>query len=98
MGKGPLSVKVVNDIHLNSDTGNISVMVLLDLSAAFDTVNHSILLDRLEKWVGLSDTVLHWFSSYLQDRDYFVSIGNFVSQKVYMMCGVPQGSILGPLI
>ena len=91
-------IKVVNDIRLNSDTGNISVLVLLDLSAAFDTVDHSILLHRLEKWVGLSDTLLHWFRSYLQDRDYFVSIGNFVSQKVNMMCGVPQGSILGPLL
>ncbi len=92
-------VKVFNDIHLNTDSGRISVyLVLLDLSAAFDTVDHNILLDRLENWVGLSGTVLNWFESYLKDRDYFVSIGNYTSELTKMTCGVPQGSILGPLL
>ncbi|CAJ1082756.1 hypothetical protein KUCAC02_009465 [Xyrichtys novacula] len=91
-------IKVFNDIHLNSDNGKISVLVLLDLSAAFDTVDHSILLDRLENWVGLSGTVLNWFASYLKDRDYFVSLGNYTSERTKMTCGVPQGSILGPLL
>ena len=89
-------VKVLNDIHLNTDHGRTSVLVLLDLSAAFDTVDHDILLDRLENWVGLSGTVLDWFASYLKDRDYFVSIGNFKSEQTKITCGVPQGSILGP--
>ena len=53
--------------HLNTDSGRTSVLVLLDLSAAFDTVDN-ILLDRLENWVGLSATVLNWFESYLKDR------------------------------
>lgn len=65
-------VKVFNDIHLNTDSGRMSVLVLLDLSAAFDTVDHSILLDRLKNWVGISGTALNWFESYLKDRDYFV--------------------------
>ena len=91
-------IKVLNDIRLNTDSGKISVLVLLDLSAAFDTVDHSILIDRLENWVGLSGTVLNWFRSYLRDRDYYVSIGNFVSDQIKMTCGVPQGSILGPLL
>ena len=82
-------IKVLNDIRLNTDSGKISVLVLLDLSAAFDTVDHSILIDRLENWVGLSGTVLNWFRSYLRDRDYYVSIGNFVSDQIKMTCGVP---------
>lgn len=49
----------------------------MNLSAAFNTVDCKILLDRLEKWVGLCGTVLNWFKLYLQDRDYFVSIGNY---------------------
>ena len=89
---------VFNDIHLNTDSGKISVLVLLDLSAAFDTVDHDILLDRLENWVGLSGSVLKWFESYLKNRDYFVSIGNYTSEHTNMTCGVPQGSVLGPLL
>jgi len=51
-------IKIINDNRLNTDTGKLSVLVLLDLSAAFDTVDHDILLDRLENWVGLSGIVL----------------------------------------
>jgi len=56
-------IKIINDIRLNTDIGKLSVLVLLDLSAAFDTVDHNILLDRLENWVGLSGMVLKWFRS-----------------------------------
>jgi len=56
-------IKIINGIRLNTDTGKLSVLVLLDLSAAFDTVDHDILLDRLENWVGLSGIVLKWFRS-----------------------------------
>ena len=73
-------IKVVNDIRLNTDSGKTSILMLLDLSAAFNTVDHTILLDRLENWAGLSGTVLNWFRSYLQNRNYFVSIGDFVSE------------------
>uniref|UniRef100_A0A3B4FPC0 Reverse transcriptase domain-containing protein n=1 Tax=Pundamilia nyererei TaxID=303518 RepID=A0A3B4FPC0_9CICH len=76
----------------------MSVLVLLDLSAAFDTVDHNILLKRLENWAGLSGTVLNWFKTYLENRKYFVSIGNFTSEQTSITCGVPQGSILGPLL
>ncbi len=56
-------VKVFNDIHLNTDSGRISVLVLLDLSAAFNTVDHNILLDWLENRVGRSHTVLNWLNT-----------------------------------
>ncbi len=87
-------IKIMNDICFNSDSGKISVPVLLDLSAAFDTVDHNILLERLENWVGLSGMVLKWFRSYLEGRGYYVSIGEHKSKWTSMKCGVPQGSIL----
>ncbi len=74
------------------------MLVLLDLSAAFDTVDRSILLQRLENWVGLSGMVHKWFRSYLEGRGYYVSIGEHKSQWTSMTCGVPQGSILAPLL
>lgn len=70
----------------------------LDLSTAFDTVDYEILLDRLENWVGLSSMVLKWFKSYLQDRNYHISIGNYTSEPNNLTCGVLQGSILGPIL
>lgn len=91
-------IKVTNDICLNTDAGKVSVLVLLDLSAAFDTVDHVILLQRLEDWLGITGTALNWFRSYLEDRRYFVEVGNCVSDQMVMTCGVPQGSILGPLL
>ncbi len=74
------------------------MLVPLDLSAAFDTVDHNILLERLENWVGLSGMALKWFKSYLEGRGYYVSIGEHKSKWTSMTCGVPQGSILAPLL
>ncbi len=91
-------IKIINDIRFNSDSGKISVLVLLDLSAAFDTVDHNIHLERLENWVGLSGMALKWFRSYLEGRGYFVSIGEHKSKWTSMTCGVPQGSILALLL
>ncbi len=91
-------IKIIHYICLNSDSGKISVLVLLDLSAAFDTVDHSILQQRLENWVGLSGMVHKWFKSYLEGRVYYVSIGEHKSQWTSMTWGVPQGSILTPLL
>ncbi len=91
-------IKIINDIRFHSDSGKISVLVLLDLSAAFDTVDHNILLERLENWVGLSGMALKWFRSYLEGRGYYVSIGEHKSKWTSMTCGVPQGSILAPLL
>ena len=89
---------MLNDISLNTDSGYVSVLVLLDISAAFDTLDHRILLHRLENWVGLSGVVLNWFKSCLEGQSYFVTIGSYDSERMAMTCGVPQGSILGPLL
>ncbi len=69
-----------------------------DFNPAFETVDHNILLQRLENWVGLSGTVQKWFRSYLEGRGYYVSIGEHKSQWTSMTCGVPQGSILALLL
>ena len=71
----------------------------MDLSAAFDTVNHGLLLLRLEKRFGITGTVLNWFKSYLCSRTQFVSISqSHSSTKRDLLVGVPQGSVLGPLL
>ncbi len=69
----------------------ISLLVLLDLSAAFDTIDHNILLTRLENFVGISGSALAWFKSYLSDRHQFVAVNDEVSYRSQVQYGVPQG-------
>ena len=91
-------LKVTNDIMMAADGGKCSALVLLDLSSAFDTVDHGILLNRLNQLVGISGSALDWFSSYLTDRTFSVATGQFISHTVPLSCGVPQGSVLGPML
>ncbi len=93
-------LRVTNFILLSVDSGNCAVLVLLDLSAAFDTVDHCILLKRLNHEVGICDAALDWFESkaYLSNRSISVEIGKFSSSPVPITCGVPQGLILGPVL
>ena len=78
--------------------GKISLLASLDLSAAFDTIDHNILLHRLQHDFDLSGTVLDWFSSYLSGRIQPVSVHSHTSVPASISCGVPQGSVLGPII
>lgn len=91
-------VKVTNDLLLAADNGLVSILVLLDLSAAFDTIDHSILLHRLETTIGVSGSALCWFKSYLSNRYQFVSVNQRSSPCSKVIYGVPQGSVLGPIL
>uniref|UniRef100_A0A8P4GNX2 Reverse transcriptase domain-containing protein n=1 Tax=Dicentrarchus labrax TaxID=13489 RepID=A0A8P4GNX2_DICLA len=91
-------VKVNNDLLTASDNGLVSVLALLDLSAAFDTIDHNILLGRLEHQIGIKGTALSWFKSYLSDRSQFVHVNDESSINTTVSHGVPQGSVLGPIL
>ena len=91
-------VKVTNDLLIASDEGCLSVLVLLDLSAAFDTVDHQILIERLDTLIGIKGTALSWFRSYLSNRTQFVHVNDESSLYTKVSYGVPQGSVLGPIL
>ena len=90
-------ITLVEKITNALDKGKIVVGCFLDLKKAFDTVNHRILISKLRKY-GIRGHILQWFESYLKNRKQFVQIKNFKSQIKSPTCGVPQGSILGPLL
>ena len=91
-------LRVYNDIAMSIDNQKSVVLVLLDLSAAFDTVDHSLLLARLSTRFGICDQALDWFRSYLSDRTQYVRIQDVSSDVHALSYGVPQGSVLGPLL
>jgi len=72
--------------------------VLIDLSGAFDTIDPNILLNRLENYVGISGIALAWFKSYSSDRYQFVAVNEEMSYRSQVQYGVPQGSVLRPLL
>ena len=89
--------KLHNDIQ-TFDHGGCTVLASLDLSAAFDTVDHNIFLARLKATFGIKDTTIEWISSYLTNRTQQVSINGTISKDQNLECGVPQGSVLGAMM
>jgi hypothetical protein len=93
-----LLTKVHNDILTAMSRGDMTMLILLDLSAAFDTIDHSILINRLKQAYGIDGSALSWFKSYLTDRSQSVSINSSSSKCLQLKYGVPQGSKLGPVL
>ena len=85
-------------MFLSLDKGNISVLALLDFSSALDTIDHPILVHRLHTDFGFTDIVLQWFSFYLTDRTHYISLYEHCSVFAPVHSGVPQGSVLGPML
>ncbi len=90
-------LRVQNDILTALDSRKEVLLVLLDFSAAFDLIDHNQLLTRLATRYGVTGNVLNWFSSYLRNRTQSVAVGDTLSDPVELNCGVPQGSVAGPL-
>ena len=91
-------LKIQNDIALSVDSGKAVALTLLDLSVAFDTIDHSILYDCLHDWFGLDGTVLLRIKSYLSNHKQKIKIDDSFSEAVILPFGVSQGSVLGPLL
>ena len=90
--------KILDDIIEAADGGHITALFSLDISGAFDAVDHQILIQRLEEEFGITDTCRNWIKSYLTGRSATVRIGTATSPTVDVPLGVPQGSVLGPLL
>ena len=88
-------LRLWSDILEAADRRQVTLLGLLDLSAAFDCVDHDILLHRLEIGLGLSDVVLGWIQSFLTNRTPQVTFNGQLSSKQSLSIGVPQGSVLG---
>ena len=91
-------LKIQNSIAALMDSGKPVARTLLDLSAAFDTIDYDILFNSLRDWFGVDGTVLSWIKSYLSNRKQKVKLGNSFSDAFSLPYGVPQGSVLGPLL
>ena len=92
-----LTVNFLNDIYSAMNDGQLTLAVFIDLRKAFDTVNHNILCDKLSKF-GVKNLNLKWIKNYLHNRMQTTLVNNMVSTTSSITCGVPQGSVLGPLL
>ena len=93
-------LKIYSDIIDNMDNGKVTALTLLDLSATFDTIDHLILLQRLHRYFSIDGPALRWFNSYFSDIYQSINISGILScpQSQHLPFGVPQGSVLGPVL
>ena len=91
-------LRTTDAAYRTMDRGEATILVALDISVAFDMIVHSTLLRRLSNTFGVDDVALEWIESYLTGHDQFVKIDSATSQPTPCNCGVPQGSVLGPIL
>ena len=91
-------LRITDSLRNICATGDAAVLVSLDLSAAFDTLEHNIIIDIFNRHFNITDLALSWFCSYLSQRSQFVKMDNFSSSLTSWNSGVPQGSVLGPIL
>ena len=90
-------IKLIGSIYDSFNQNKYTLVVFIDLSKAFDTVDHNILIDKLNSY-GMKNNSLKWVSSYLSNRKQFMQAGAIKTSSFDIICGVPQGSILRPLL
>lgn len=93
----PAILELTDNLKMSIDNGEFVCSIFLDLSKAFDTVNHQILLKKLYRY-GIRGSPLLWFTNYLENRLQYVKVDSVVSNPLNIQCGVPQGSTLEPLL
>ena len=91
-------LELINNIYQGFENNEFTVGIFVDLKKVFDTVNHSILLDKLCYYHGIRGIPLTWLSSYLSNRQQYVLVNEYSSPYNTIKCGMPQGSVLGPLL
>ena len=91
-------LKILNDVYTTADGQRSTCLVALDLSAAFDTLDHATIIDRLRHTFGIESSAIDWLTSYLTNRSQFVMFGDVLSPPTNCSIGVPQGSVLGPIL
>ena len=90
-------LELINNIYQGFENNEFTVGIFVDLKKVFDTVNHSILLDK-HNYYGICGIPLTWLSSYLSNRQQYILVNDYSSPYNTIKCGVPQGSVLGPLL